>query len=210
MRKAVIAALSGLLASCAGGAPPHEWQSNAHLAMKNFEKTYLAGDARGAEQEFARARAALSSTGRPGLLARAELTRCALQVASLDFDNCPGFVALAADAAAEERAYAAYLAARWESLDVSQLPPQHRAVVSVGVLPADPLSRVVAAGVLLRAGRITPAGIAAATEAASANGWRRPLLAWLGVEEKRAASAGEGEAAARIRRRIETVVNAGK
>ena len=64
------------------------------------------------------------------------------------------------------------------------------------------MSRLVAAGVLFRMGRLMPAGIAAATDTASANGWRRPLLAWLGVEAARADAAGDRDAAARIRRRI--------
>jgi hypothetical protein len=40
---------------------------------------------------------------------------------------------------------------------------------------------------------------------ASAQGWRRPLLAWLGVLEKRAQDAGDGETAARVRRRIDLI-----
>jgi hypothetical protein len=32
--------------------------------------------------------------------------------------------------------------------------------------------------------------------------WQRPLLAWLGVQEKRAEAAGDREALERIRRRI--------
>jgi hypothetical protein len=178
---------------------------NAQLALKNFEKAYLEGDTRGADAEFARARTALTATGRPDLVARAELMRCAAQVASLAFDDCPGFMALAGDAAAPERAYAEYISGRWQGLDASQLPAQHRLVVAGGALPEEPMARLVAAGALLRVGRIDPAGIAAAGETASANGWRRPLLAWLGVQEKRAADAGDGEAAARIRRRLELI-----
>ena len=68
---------------------------------------------------------------------------------------------------------------------------------------ADPLARLVAAGAPLQAGRLTPADIAAATETASAQGWRRPLLAWLGVQAQRAQEAGDRDAAARIQRRIE-------
>jgi hypothetical protein len=55
--------------------------------------------------------------------------------------------------------------------------------------------------------RIEPPDITAAIEAASAQGWRRPLLAWLGVEERRAQAAGDAEAAARIRRRIELILD---
>jgi hypothetical protein len=125
-------------------------------------------------------------------------------VAALDYD-CAGFAALAADATPAQRAYAAYLDGRWQGLDAALLPEQHRAVVASGALAAvaDPLSRLVAAGALLKAGRITPADIAAAVDTASSQGWRRPLLAWLGVQEQRARAAGDAAAVERIRRRIE-------
>jgi hypothetical protein len=42
-------------------------------------------------------------------------------------------------------------------------------------------------------------------DTASEQGWRRPLLAWLGVQEKRASDAGDSETAARIRRRIDLI-----
>lgn len=209
MRAMSFALSAALLGACAGAPPPPDWQSNAHLALKNFETAYLRGDSGLGDSEFARARTELASTGRADLVARAELARCAVQVASLAIEDCPGFTALAADADANERAYAEYISGRWEGLNVDLLPAQHRPVVASSALPTDPLARLVAAGALLRAGRLEPAGIAAATEAASANGWRRPLLAWLGVQEKRAADAGDGEAAARIRRRIDLVMKGG-
>jgi len=39
----------------------------------------------------------------------------------------------------------------------------------------------------------------------SSQGWRRPLLAWLGVQLKRAEQAGDSETAARLKRRMELV-----
>jgi len=205
--------VAALLAACAGAPVPPDWQANAQVALRSFSAAYYAGNTRLAEQEFARARAEIASTGRPDLLARAELVRCAARVASLEFDDCAGFEALAADAGAEERAYAAFLAARWQGLDASLLPAHHRALLAgaadAGALAGieDPMSRLVAAGVLFRLGRLAPAGIAAAAETASANGWRRPLLAWLGVQARRADAAGDLAAAARIRRRIDLVSN---
>ena len=201
--------VAALLSACGGTPPAPDWQSNASVALKNFETAYLKGDTRVAESEFARARAELASTGRADLVAHAELVRCAAQVASLAFDDCPGFAALSAEASAPERAYAAYISGRWQGLDTDRLPVQHRAVVGGGTLPGEPLARLVAAGALLRAGRIDPAGISSASETASANGWRRPLLAWLGVQEKRAADAGDGEAASRVRRRMELITKGG-
>jgi hypothetical protein len=57
----------------------------------------------------------------------------------------------------------------------------------------------------LRKGAIAPEGIASAVDIASAQGWRRPLLAWLGVQLKRAEQAGDSETAARLRRRMDLV-----
>jgi hypothetical protein len=127
-----------------------------------------------------------------------------VKAAALDYD-CAGFAALANDATPAQRAYAAYLDGRWQGLDANLLPEQHRAIVTSGSLAgvADPLSRLVAAGALLKARRITPADIGAAVDTASSQGWRRPLLAWLGVEEQRARAAGDAAAVERIRRRIE-------
>lgn len=202
MRLAAVA-LAVALAACASGPPAAEWESTAHGALKAFQASYLAGRTKAAEQEFARARSALAATGKPDLVARAELVRCAARAASLDFDDCPGYRALAADAAPAERAYARYLGGDAQAADLALLPAHHRNVSpgSLGAI-ADPLSRLVAAGVLFRQGAVTPEGIAAAVETASAQGWRRPLLAWLGVQEKRAESAGDRAALEAIRRRI--------
>ena len=67
----------------------------------------------------------------------------------------------------------------------------------------DPLARLVGAGVLLQTGALTPADIAVATDTASAQGWRRPLLAWLGVQLQRARDGGDLNAVAALERRIE-------
>jgi hypothetical protein len=177
-----------LLSGCAGGPPPADWQLNSIAALNSYKQAYLRGDSRAADFEFDRARAELRSTGNPALVARAELVRCAVRAASLEFDACPGFEKLRADAGAEELAYAEYLAGRAER-----------------AAGEDALSKLVSSGVRLNSNKITPAEIAAAVGIASAQGWRRPLLAWLGVELKRAEAAGDREAAERLRRRIEIV-----
>ena len=203
-----------MLASCANHPQPPDWQTNAFGELKSFSSTYLSGNTRLAEQDFARARSDIASTGRGDLVARAELVRCATRVASLEFDDCAGFQPLAQDADATERSYAAYLTGHWKAIDPALLPAHHRAIVSAvatagdkSLLTAidDPLSRLVAAGALLQRGRLTPADIIAATETASAQGWRRPLLGWLGIQVRRAQQAGDGIAVARLQRRIALV-----
>jgi hypothetical protein len=203
---ALIALAATVLAACGSKPAQPSWKSNASSSLSAFSDAYLKGDTNIAETEFARARREMASTGRPDLVAHAELYRCATRAASLEYDNCPGFAAVAQDATAAERAYAAYLDGRWQGLDPLLLPESQRAMVQgKGALAAiaDPLSRMVAAGALMKAQRITPADIAVATSTASDQGWRRPLLMWLGVSLKRAQAAGDSAEAARIERRIE-------
>src|SRR5438552_4912097 len=211
----VLAAMSvaALWVACAGGPPPPDWQMNAQGAMERATAAYLSGNTRLEALEFSRARAEVARTGRADLLARAELMRCAARVASLVFEDCPGFAALAPDAGAAERAYADYLAGRLRPQDAALLPAQHRDVAtgsgsvdSLRIL--GPLSRLVAAGVLLRSARAQPAVMALAVDTASAQGWSRPLLAWLNVQALRAEAAGELNEAARLRRRIGMVLDA--
>jgi len=45
---------------------------------------------------------------------------------------------------------------------------------------------------------------------ASDQGWRRPLLAWLGVQRLRAEQAGDAQEARRLRRRMDIVERSGK
>jgi hypothetical protein len=194
---------AALLAGCASKPQPPAWEGDARSSLDGYTDDWLRGDSAAADAEFARARRASASTGRFDVVAQAELVRCGVKAAALDYD-CTGFAALAGDATPAQRAYAAYLDGRWQGLDAALLPEQHRAVVASGSLAgvADPLSRLVAAGALLKAGRITPADIGTAVDTASRQGWRRPLLAWLGVQEQRARAAGDAAAVERIRRRI--------
>jgi hypothetical protein len=193
-----------LVAACGSKPVPPDWQSNSFSSIQQSTSRYLKGETEVAETEFARARREAASTGKPAEVAQLELVRCAAHVASLDLGPCNGFDALAQDATPAQHAYAAYIAGRWQGLDVNALPEQHRKVVGSGTIGemADPLSALVAAGALMQAGRITPTDIARAAETASSQGWRRPVLAWLGVQLKRAEAAGDEATANLLRRRI--------
>lgn len=217
VRSLLAATLVGsVLAGCASKPPEPEWEMNAQGSSQKALDAYLSGNARVEKLEWERARAEVARTGRPDLLARLELLRCAAQVASLVVEPCSAFEALRQDAAAPERAYADYLAGKpLAAPDLALLPAAQRAAATAGsggaALAAieDPLSRLVAAGVLLQAGRADPAAIATATDTASAQGWRRPLMAWLLLQVQRAEAAGDKAAAERLRRRVAVVEQAG-
>jgi hypothetical protein len=204
--------VSALLAACASGPPQPDWQMNAHAEMQRALAAQLAGDARQAAAAEQRARSEIARTGRLDLLARAELMLCAARVASLDFEPCGRAEALLADATPADRAYAAYL--RGEALSADQqalLPDAQRGAAAAGGEAAalarieDPVAQLVAAGVALRSGRASPAQMTLAADTASAQGWRRPLLAWLTLLLQRAQQAGDGAETERLKRRIALV-----
>ncbi len=224
MNKAWLAMVSVAVCgiSCGNNPVQPDWQINAFGALGGYTSAYLAGNSVVADLEFARAKYEIASTGRPDLAARADLVRCAVHGASLVLDLCTG-VAANADMALAERAYAQYLGGGGQPLGANQgrasielLPEQHRAVAAAKdpaerlaalTAVADPLARLIAASVLLQQGNLPPEGVDLAVNAASAQGWRRPLLAWLGVQLKLAERAGDAEGKARIQRRIDLALS---
>jgi hypothetical protein len=137
------------------------------------------------------------------------------------------------DAPPAEQAYAAFLSGRWAGMEPTLLPVAYRSLVTQildaeksGAIPRaalaskpqdiqvnsalsqiqDPLSRLIAAGVLLQKEHLTPVDLGLAVKTASNQGWRRPLLAWLGVQLKRQQMAGNTTAATDTQRRIDLVL----
>jgi len=206
-----LAWLALLLAGCAGGPPMPDWQINTHAALAAHTRAWLTGDAnhdRIAARELEMARREAGRTGSAEPLARVELTACAARIASLGDQHCPAAQPLLGDASVATQTYADYLAGRWEGIRRDQLPPAQQGVPGSGDVFAtltaieDPLSRLLAAALLLRAGRLPPAGIELAIETAAQQGWRRPLLAWLGFDRDRRLAAGDDVGAAERQRRI--------
>lgn len=210
------------LTACSSQPRVPDWQLNAKTASDRFVQAELTGRTRVAALELGRARQELSATGRGDLLARLELLACATRQASLDFSACTGFEALRSQAAPAERAYADYLAGQLaaDAASLDLLPPAQRGLArqltqplaadasqAVSALQTidEPLSRLLAAAVLLRAGQGSPAVLQDAINTASDQGWRKPLLAWLGLAAQRAEQAGQAPEAARLRARMALV-----
>jgi len=201
------------LCACTSAPKPPDWQVEAKGALDRSTAAYLEGNARVEAAELARARNQLSRTGRADLLATAELLHCATRVASLVFEVCAGFEPLRRDADPAQRAYADYLRGQVQPDRIGLLPVAQRAAAA-GELSAlsaiaDPLSKLLAAGVLLQTGKASPAVVDQAIDTASAQGWRRPLMAWLGVQAQRAGQGGDLQEAERLRRRMALIENSG-
>ena len=211
--KTLFLAAAVFLTACASSPKPPDWQLASKGAMDRAVAAYLEGNSRVEVAELARARMDISSTGRIDVMARAELLSCASRVASLVFEPCARFEKLRQDAPPAERAYADYLAGRLMPLDVNLLPKDQQSSAAATISRsqttiegiADPLARLVAAGAIFQSGLASPALIQTAVDTASSQGWRRPLLAWLGVQLKLASASGNAAEAARVQRRIALV-----
>ncbi|KAB2924212.1 MAG: hypothetical protein F9K30_09555 [Dechloromonas sp.] len=210
MKRLPILIISLFLAACAGTSSPG-WLLESEAALSAYQAAYLSGNERIAGRELALARREVGRTGDAVLMARVELAACAAQTASLAGDSCPAFSALAADAGDAERSYAAYLDGKRFAPEL--LPAVQRQAWAGGrtvdlAAIADPLSRLVAAGVLWRQRRLTDDAFALAIETAAGQGWRRALLAWLAADRERLLTQGDTAAAASRQRRIERIVAA--
>lgn len=205
------------LAGCGSQPPAADWALNAETAADRATQAYLRGDQRVQALEWRKARSEVERTASPQRLARLALMRCATEVASLDWHGCAEFTAVAVDADRPEQAYARYLQAQPLSVqDIALLPaaqqPVARALQSASgseglVLSAvqavqAPLSRLVAAAVVARARGPSDALLAEAVDTASAQGWRRPLLAWLLLRIQQAHGAGDEVLAQTLERRV--------
>ncbi|THU02051.1 hypothetical protein E9531_08645 [Lampropedia puyangensis] len=187
---------SAWLAGCSNTPPTPVWQIQSSSALMAAQSAYLDGDQRIATLELNKARTQISRTADPLQLARLELHQCALQVASLDWQTCDAFTPLAASATAAERNYAAYLQGLSLTAEAQQqLPPAQQAIAGLNRIDAqslqtlqsikDPLSRLVATATLSRrAQNSTPELMTLAIDTASQAGWRRPLLAWLLLQQQ--------------------------
>lgn len=211
-RSMCLALAAALSAACSHPTVP-EWEERAHEGFEQYQRSYFAGD-RTADRDFRKAADALATTGKPELRARGELIGCALATAALDFERCNAWQSLQADADQADRAYGALLSGRFSGLDAKALPAQYGALAKATDAVArndalkrieDPLSRLIGAGAVFRAGDLSPEGVALAVDTASEQGWRRPLLAWLGAQAGLAEAAGDAAALARIRKRIDVV-----
>jgi hypothetical protein len=211
-----MAALCWTLAACGNQPPAADWALNAESASDRATQAYLRADERVQALEWGKARSEVERTARPQLVARLALLRCALEQASLDWKECGEFAAVAIDAEPAEQAYARYLQAQpLSAQEIALLPEAQRPVASAindrnAALAAagaimEPLSRLVAASVVLRAQGPSQGLLALGVETASAQGWRRPLLAWLLLHGKQARDSGDVALAQSLERRVQVL-----
>jgi len=206
--------LIALTACGSGGPPPPDWKTDAADLIERYKKHALLGENTLAERYFQQALLATGGAGRVADTARLWLVRCATRRAMLIDDACTEYADLARiESNAADQAYYQFLTLHWEASDVSLLPKHHRDLVAAapGSRPAllakveDPLARLIDASLLVMRQEADDATLTIAAETASSQGWRQPLLTYLKVQEKQAATRGNSADQLRLARRIQMV-----
>jgi len=204
-----------LLTACgSGGPPPPDWKTDAADSIERYQKHALLGENTLAERYFQQAITATGGAGRVTDTARLWLVHCATRRAMLIDDPCAEYAELARiDPDAADQAYYLFLTLRWGAIDIDLLPKQHRELVRApaDVRPSqlanvdDPLAQLLGASLLVMRLEADAATLTLATETASSQGWRRPLLTYLKLQEAQAKSQGDTAQLERLAQRIELI-----
>lgn len=200
MKRGIIWAGLLLLSACgSAGSPVPDWKTDAVDFIERYKKHVLLGEHAVAERFFQRALNATGGAGRISETARLWLVHCATRRANLQDDDCSEYADLAKlETSAEDRTYYQFVTLKWNELDAAKLPAQYMTLVKSDAARLntqiaaieDPLSRLLAASLITQRGQADHATLVIAMETASAQGWRQPLLTYLKLLEKSAASRG--------------------
>jgi len=192
MKKLLFLLFAFLICSCGSASPVPEWKDNAHRYLKDYKINFLAGKEDASEPHFIKARKEIASGNDLSLLATAYLTKYALHTASLESFDAVEFAKLQRlEPNAANMSYCHFLKGNFNAADVQELPARYAGIVKAAAgkdatLAAremaaidDPLSRLIACGVWVRYMPYDENILQMAINTASANGWRRPLWAYL-------------------------------
>jgi hypothetical protein len=215
MRNLLLVFLGLTLSACGGGPKVPDWKLDSISLIERYKKAELKGQNKLAESYFEQALAAAGSAARIEETARLHLTRCATRQASLGFEPCSGYIEYAGlGATAEDEAYHRFISGQWDRLDAGRLPAQYRDFASnrdparnAGIIQKidDPLSRLVAVSIAVMRKQADDAMLKLAAETASEQGWRKPLLVYLKLQETQAGLKGDQAELEKLRARIKLV-----
>ena len=192
MKKVLWIAVFLLVAGCGTTKPATEWLSAGYHQMDNYKRNYLSGQDKIAGLQFNDALKEVKKSGDLEILARAYLIRMALQTATLqDLASAEYLKIEAANPSPPNRNFYAFLKGEVAQVDEKLLPAQYlgfietlrrqgegerlRAIERLD----DPLSQLIAVGILVRMGQDNEAVLQRAIATASVEGWKKALLAYL-------------------------------
>jgi len=203
---------------CGGSKQIPDWINASFNNLENYKKNYLSGKDSIAELQFNKAIDEIKKSGNLEILGRAYLTKYALHVAVLEsFDEREYLAIDALQPVLQNRTFYNFLKGSFDKIDEGLLPRQYEGVLKIirkGKLEdaaneiskmEDPLSKLIAAGLLVQKYNYDEGMLKVAIDTASQNGWKKALLVYLEklllfYETKK-----EPEKAANIAQRIQLI-----
>jgi len=191
MKKYFSVMIALLICACSQVTVP-VWKDKGSRNLEEYKISFLAGKEDASEPHFIKARKEIAAGNDLNLLAIAYLTKYALHTASLESFDTAEFAKLhRLEPNPANMAYCHFLKGNFGAVDLKLLPAHYAGIMKAAagkdvILAAreistigDPLSRLIACGVWVRYMPYDENILQTAINTASANGWRRPLWAYL-------------------------------
>jgi len=221
MRKIIcLMMFSILLVGCGSSKPVPDWTYASFNQLDNYKKSCLSGKERIAEASFNKAVDEIKSSGDLDILARAYLTKYAVQVAVLEaFDGREYLKIDAVEPVLQNKSFYSFLKGAFDNVDEKQLPQQYAGFfrtfksgkkddVAYEISKMEnPLSKLIAIGLLVKKDKYDETDLKLAIDIASQNGWKKALLAYLGKLQSFYKTNNQQDKAAHVEERIQLIKN---
>lgn len=210
------AVLIAFIVACGSSQPIPQWKDTSFRQLESYKVNFLTDKEDITEPHFAKAKKAASSNNNLNLLATLYLTKYALHTAALeDFDDSDFLRMEKLQFHAANRAYYNLLKGDFQSVDAKLLPSAYHQLLPLLISKnlalatreianiSDPLSQLISCGIWIKHLPYDESILQMAIEKAAANGWRRPLWAYLNVLQKYYLDHGETIKALNVKERLE-------
>jgi hypothetical protein len=207
------------LGGCTSRTVP-QWQTASFNHLEAFKQYYLAGDEKNAERYFSKAITEIKKSGRMDILAKGYLTKYAVQAGTLETISGTEFLEI--NNIHPNRInmnFYTFLMGNFDTVDTDILPRRYKHFMLTfqdGTFDdlnhdiaqiKDPLSRLIAVGLTIKHNRYNEATLKIALLAASVEGWKKALVAYLKQIQSLYKHNGHTEKAERIQKQLNILIN---
>ncbi len=205
---------------CGGSKQIPDWINDSFNNLESFKENYVSGKDRIAEVQFKKAIDEIKKSGRLEILGKAYLTKYAVHIAVLEsFDDTDYLTIDALQPVLKNRTFYNFLKGSFDRIDENLLPRQYGGVIKVfrNGKPGDavheisriedPLSKLIAAGILIQKNAYDEEILKVAIDTASRRGWKKALIAYLEKLQLLYEKKKETEKAVNITQRIQLLKN---
>lgn len=216
MKKLLLIIFALFICACWSAKPIPVWKDKAYMHLDDYKTSFLAGKEESTEPHFIKARREIAASNDLGLLTIAYLTKYALHTASLEnFDSSEFAKLYKLEPNPSDMAYCHLLKGNFTAVDMKVLPYRYAGVLKAALARDltmaareitaidDPLSRLIACGVCVKYLPSDETILQTGISTASANGWRRPLWAYLKKLQEHYLETGDQNKSAAVKARLD-------